>query len=184
MKTIAITELTEIEAIIRKCPYCTVGITDLEGNPYVVPMNFAYRDGIIYLHSGPEGSKVTMAEKHPHVCITFCEGHELVYMHRQVACSYSMKSRSVICHGNVRFIEDMDEKRETLDIIMQQYTSDEFKYSEPAVRNVKVWEVKIDKMTWQILRTATQRGHLRVVTNPFQDGPTPFPPDSYTLYCK
>ena len=34
MKTIAITELTEIEAIIRKCPYCTVGITDLEGNPY------------------------------------------------------------------------------------------------------------------------------------------------------
>ena len=95
----------------------------------------------------PEGSKVTMAEKHPHVCITFCEGHELVYMHRQVACSYSMKSRSVICHGNVRFIEDMDEKRETLDIIMQQYTSDEFKYSEPAVRNVKVWEVKIDKMT-------------------------------------
>lgn len=63
MKTIAITELTEIEAIIRKCPYCTVGITDLEGNPYVVPMNFAYRDGIIYLHSSPEGSKVTMAEK-------------------------------------------------------------------------------------------------------------------------
>ena len=50
MKTIAITELTEIEAIICKCPYCTVGITDLEGNPYVVPMNFAYRDGIIYLH--------------------------------------------------------------------------------------------------------------------------------------
>ena len=45
------------------------------------------------------------------------------------------------------FIEAMDEKREALDIIMQQYTSDEFKYSEPAVRNVKVWEVKIDKMT-------------------------------------
>ena len=58
-----------------------------------------------------------------------------------------MKSRSVICHGNVRFIEDMDEKREVLDIIMRQYTSDEFKYSEPAVRNVKVWEVKIGKMT-------------------------------------
>lgn len=77
----------------------------------------------------------------------------------------------------------MDEKREALDIIMQQYTSDEFKYSEPAVRNVKVWEVKIDKMTWQILRTATQRGHLRVVTNPFQDGYT-LSPDSYTLYCK
>ena len=35
--------------------------------------------------------------------------HELVYMHRQVACSYSMKSRSVICHGKVHFVEDMEE---------------------------------------------------------------------------
>ena len=147
MKTIVIEDKQRIESIILHCDACFVGITDLEGNPYVVPMNFAYRDGIIYLHSGPEGGKVAMAERHPRICITFCEGHELVYMHRQVACSYSMKSRSVMCHGNVRFIEDMDEKRRILDIIMQQYTSDEFKYSEPAVRNVKVWEVKVEKMS-------------------------------------
>ena len=80
MKTITITDPTQIEEIIRKCPYCIVGITDLEGNPYAVPMNFAYQDGVIYLHSGPEGSKVEMVTKHPQVCITFCEGHELVYM--------------------------------------------------------------------------------------------------------
>lgn len=147
MKTIAINEHAEIEAIIRQCPYCTVGLTDHEGNPYVIPMNFAYRDGTIYLHSGPDGSKVQMAERHPRVCITFCLGHELVYMHRQVACSYSMKSRSVMCRGDVRFVEDMDEKRRVLDAIMQQYTADEFKYSEPAVRNVKIWEVKVEKMT-------------------------------------
>lgn len=30
---------------------------------------------------------------------------------------------------------------------MQQYVEYEFKYSEPAVRNVKVWEVKVEKMT-------------------------------------
>ncbi len=52
MKTITITDPTQIEEIIRKCPYCIVGITDLEGNPYAVPMNFAYQDGVIYLHSG------------------------------------------------------------------------------------------------------------------------------------
>lgn len=147
MKTITITEPAEIEAIIRKCPYCMVGLTDTEGNPYVVPMNFAYRNGTIYLHSGPEGSKVEMAERHPRVCITFCEGHELVYMHQQVACSYSMKSRSVMCRGNVRFIEDVDEKRNLLDIVMRQYVDYEFKYSEPAVRNVKVWEVEVEEMT-------------------------------------
>lgn len=147
MKTIAITDPVEIEDIIRKCPYCMVGITDLQGNPYVIPMNFAYRDGVIYLHSGPDGGKLEMVKQHPQVCITFCEGHELVYMHRQVACSYSMKSRSVICRGNVRFIEEMDEKRNILDLVMRHYIDYEFKYSEPAVRNVKIWEVKVEKMT-------------------------------------
>lgn len=147
MKTIAITDPAEIEDIIRKCPYCMVGITDLQGNPYVIPMNFAYRDGVIYLHSGPDGGKLEMVKQHPQVCITFCEGHELVYMHRQVACSYSMKSRSVICRGNVRFIEEMDEKRNILDLVMRHYIDYEFKYSEPAVRNVKIWEVKVEKMT-------------------------------------
>lgn len=58
MKTITITDPVQIEEIIRKCPYCIVSITDPEGNPYAVPMNFAYQDGVIYLHSGPEGSKV------------------------------------------------------------------------------------------------------------------------------
>ena len=118
MKTITITDPTQIEEIIRKCPYCIVGITDLEGNPYAVPMNFAYQDGVIYLHR-----------------------------HRQVACSYSMKSRSVICRGKVHFVEDMEEKRRVLDMLMKQYTENECKYAEPAVRNVKIWEVKVEKIS-------------------------------------
>ena len=47
MKTITITDPTRIEEIIRKCPYCIVGITDLEGNPYAVPMNLPIRRGNI-----------------------------------------------------------------------------------------------------------------------------------------
>lgn len=147
MKTITITDLAQIEEIIRKCAYCTVGITDLEGNPYLVPMNFAYHEGTIYLHSGSEGGKIEMVKQHPQVCINFCEGHELVYMHKQVACSYSMKSRSVICRGKVRFIEDMEEKRQALDILMKQYTKNECGYAEPAVRSVMIWEIQVEEMS-------------------------------------
>lgn len=88
-----------------------------------------------------------MVARHPQVCITFCEGHELVYMHKQIACSYSMKSRSIICKGKVRFIEDMDEKRRILDLLMKQYTDNACSYAEPAVRNVKIWEVKVDEIS-------------------------------------
>lgn len=147
MKTISITNPEELESIIRSCAYCSVGLVDEKGNPYVIPMNFAYEQGVIFLHSGAEGSKLKMVEQHPQVCITFCAGHELVYMHRQVACSYSMKSRSVICCGRVEFVEDMEEKRKALDLLMRQYTDNECRYAEPAVRNVRIWRVEVEQIS-------------------------------------
>ena len=150
MKTFIIEDKQRIESIILHCDVCFVGIVDMEGNPYVVPMNFGYEDGIIYLHSGPEGSKVEMLEHNNNVCITFSLGRKLVYQHDKVACSYSMRSESAMCRGKVEFVEDMEEKRGALDIIMCHYTNNEFNYSDPAVRNVKVWKVPVDRMTGKV----------------------------------
>ncbi|MBP6065308.1 pyridoxamine 5'-phosphate oxidase family protein [Bacteroides sp.] len=147
MKTINIEDQQRVEEIISRCDVCFVGITDLEGNPYVIPMNFGYRDGVIYLHSGPTGSSIDMLMRNNRVCVTFSIDHELVFQHPKVACSYRMKSKSVICRGRVNFIDDMDDKREALNIIMQHYSSREFTYSDPAVRNVKIWEIPIDHAT-------------------------------------
>lgn len=147
MKTISITDSQEIEKIIRSCPYCMVGITDQEGHPYVLPMNFAYEEGTVYLHSGPEGGKLEMVRRHPDVCITFCDGHELVWMHQQVACSYSMKSCSVICRGQVEFVDDVDEKRRILTLLMKHYTDYPCTMGDPAVRNVLVWRIRVKEMT-------------------------------------
>ena len=138
MKTVIIEDKQRIESIILHCDACFVGITDLEGNPYVVPMNFGYENGIIYLHSGPEGSKLEMLE------------HKLVYQHEKVACSYSMRSESAMCRGQVEFIEEIDDKRRALDIIMRHYTDNAFSYSDPAVRNVKVWKVAVRQMTGKV----------------------------------
>ena len=110
-------------------------------------MNFCYQEGVIYLHSGPTGSSIDMLERNNNVCITFSTDHELVFQHPKVACSYRMKAKSVICRGKVGFIEDMDSKREALNIIMKHYSSREFVYSDPAVRNVKIWEIPISSVT-------------------------------------
>lgn len=147
MKTIDITDPQLIESIIGKCAHCTVGIIDTAGNPYVIPMNFAYEAGKVYLHSGAEGSKIEMLSRNPRVCINFCEGHELVYMHQQVACSYSMKSRSVICRGAVQFVDDLKEKERILTLLMRHYTANECRFSAPALRNVMVWQVDVEEMT-------------------------------------
>lgn len=145
MRTVGVEDREVVEGIIAQCKECFVGIIDKEGLPYVVPMCFGYQNGILYLHSAPDGFLVESVEKNPAICITFSTSSKLVYQHPDVACSYRMKVSSVICRGSVEFVEDGDlqEKSRILDILMRQYTSKSFTYAEPALRNVKVWRVKV-----------------------------------------
>lgn len=147
MKTIEINDKQRVEEILSRCSVCYVGMVDLEGNPYVIPMNYGYQDGVIYIHSAPTSGCLAMLERNNRVCITFCTDTQLVYQHEQVACSYRMRAQSVICRGRVTFIESMEEKRQALDILMKQYVDRDFTYSDPAVRNVKIWEIPIDEVT-------------------------------------
>ena len=150
MKTINIEDKQRVESIILHCDVCYVGFVDLNGNPYVLPMNYGYEDGIVYLHSAPEGHKIEILERNNNVCITFSLGHKLVYQHEKMACSYSMRSESAMCRGKVQFVEDLTEKRYALDVIMRHYTNNDFSYSDPAVKNVKVWQVQVEHMTGKV----------------------------------
>ena len=150
MITVTVEEREIIDKIIRKNTICYVGLIDQEGLPYVIPMNFGYQGDTIYLHSGPESGSVEALKKNPAVCITFSHGHELIYQHQEVACSYRMKSSSVICRGKVDFECDYQKKVEALNIIMAQYSDREFTYSEPAVNNVLIWKIEIDSMSSKV----------------------------------
>lgn len=147
MKTIAHNDKELIESIIRKCDICFAGVVTPDNQPYVIPMNFGYHNETIYLHSAPTGRVISCLELNPNICITFSTDHELAFQHPEVACSYRMKSKSVIAFGKVQFIDDLDKKREALNIIMKQYSDKEFHYNDPAVRNVKIWVVPVDEMT-------------------------------------
>jgi len=147
MRTSYIVDQTEIEGIISQCDICFVGFVEADGTPYVIPMNFGYMNDEIILHSGPEGKHLELLKLNNRICVTFCTGHKLVYQHPDVACSYSMTSKSVLCKGSVTFAEDIEEKTTLMNLLMKNYTDREFKYSIPALKNVRVWRVKVDEMT-------------------------------------
>ena len=43
----------------KQAVICRVAMMD--GNlPYIVPFNYGYRDGCIYIHSAPEGKKIDL----------------------------------------------------------------------------------------------------------------------------
>lgn len=147
MKTILIKEQEEISQIIKSCNICFLGVADTDGTPYVLPMNFGFKDNVIYLHSAPEGHVIDIVNRNKKVCVSFCNGTEIVAQHPQVACSYRMKSRSVVAWGNVEFIDDLKEKEDILHILMAQYSDMTFTYSKPAIQNVKIWKIAINKVS-------------------------------------
>jgi len=147
MKKRIITKSTEIESIINKCEVCYVSMVDKDNMPYVVPFNFGYKDNYIYLHSAKEGKKLNILKNNANVCIAFSTDHKLAFQNENVACSYGMKFRSVLIYGKAEFIEEYNEKVNVMNIIMSHYTSHEFTYSEPAVKNVETFKVAITEIT-------------------------------------
>lgn len=139
MKKFEITEITEIEKIIKESQVCNVSMNN-NGEPYVIPMNFGYKDGIIYFHSAPNGKKIDLLKNDPSVCVSFYIGADLNVRHENVACSYSMKFKSVLAHGKIEFVEDIDKKKQMMNIIMKHYSGrDDFEYSNPAINNVCIF---------------------------------------------
>ncbi|MDU1889061.1 MAG: pyridoxamine 5'-phosphate oxidase family protein [Dysgonomonas sp.] len=150
MMTVTIEERTLIDSIITKNKVCYVAMIDKNGMPYAIPMNFGYKDDIIYLHSAQEGSSIDSLKINPDVCITFCTEPILTSQNEDVACSYRMKGASAICRGRVVFEDNFDKKVEALHIIMKQYTDRTFSYSNPAVNNVLIWKVEIESVSTKV----------------------------------
>jgi nitroimidazol reductase NimA-like FMN-containing flavoprotein (pyridoxamine 5'-phosphate oxidase superfamily) len=143
MRLRTITSQDEILGIIKAAQWCHMAMVDAEGAPYVIPMNFGFRDGVIYLHGAREGKKITILQNNPSVCLNFSTDQALRFQSEEVACSYSMKYRSVLAYGRVDFIEDMAEKTAALDIIMSQYSGRSFRYNPPSLREVCCWKVRV-----------------------------------------
>jgi uncharacterized protein len=150
MKSRLLTNPSEITDIIKKCLFCHIAMVDQEGLPYVLPFNFGYDDGVIYLHSSQHGKKIGVLKNNHNVCIAFSTDHVLRYQSEDVACSYTMKYKSVIATGKVEFIEDADQKITALNFIMKQYTPKDFQYNLPSIKEVCCWKVKIDKIEGRV----------------------------------
>jgi nitroimidazol reductase NimA-like FMN-containing flavoprotein (pyridoxamine 5'-phosphate oxidase superfamily) len=150
MKHRTLTNNKEIEEIIKKCQVCHVAMVDQEGKPYLVPMNFGFEEGVIYLHSSRIGKKIDILKNNPEVCIEFSTDYLLRYQNEDVACSWSMKYRSVLAYGKVTFIDDDVQKTNHLYLIMKNYTPKEFKFNPPSIREVSCWKVIVERFEGRV----------------------------------
>ena len=134
----------EVEDILRRSPVCRLALID-GGRPYLVPLCFGYEAGMLYFHSAPVGKKIDLLKRNRNVCFEF--DADTIVVPADTPCGWTMRYQSVIGYGIADFVEDPDEKRAALDIIMRQYAEGTHKYSDETLRKTAVIKVEIQGLS-------------------------------------
>lgn len=139
-----ITDIKQIEKILSESNVCRLAMVDGD-KPYLVPLNFGYRDGCLFFHSAKQGRKIDLLQKNPNVCF---EVDQLIkFKKAKLACEWELEYKSVIGSGRAQMLDNLEEKIEALSIIMSQYSDRTFEYPEEMLEKTAVIKVQIDSMT-------------------------------------
>lgn len=143
-----ITDERAIDRILDGAGYLHLGMHDGEF-PYVVPLHYGYvREGgrlVFYMHSATEGHKLDCLRAHPAVCLQIDRGVALISS--DTPCGYSAAYESVICRGTAAMVEDLQEKRYALSLLMRTQTGRSFEISEAMARPVQIIRVDVTDCT-------------------------------------
>ena len=137
-----------MKSIIDTCKVCRIGMIDEQGI-YIVPMNFGYEfvdeKLRIYLHCAKEGRKLFAIAVNPSVCVEMDCEHQLV--EGDIACTYGYRFASVIGNGKAVIVEDIEEKKHGLSVLMRHQTGKDFVFEDAQTRSVAVVRIDVETFT-------------------------------------
>lgn len=134
-------------------PAGRVASVDEKGYPQVIPMNFVWADGVVYMHSHPAGEKLGNILRNPQVGfeadwdVCFLPSY---YFHPTDASQADTLYISVVIKGRASLVQDAGEKARALNALMEKYQKEggyePLSPEMPVVREVAVIKVVPDDM--------------------------------------
>jgi nitroimidazol reductase NimA-like FMN-containing flavoprotein (pyridoxamine 5'-phosphate oxidase superfamily) len=114
-----ITDRAVITQLITSAKYLTVSMCD-GGQPYGVVLSCGYDEdrNCFYFHCAKKGRKTDIIQKNPRVCGTIVEDHGYV----KGDCSHNY--RSAVVWGTMTLVDDLNEKKRALDVLLRQLEGD------------------------------------------------------------
>lgn len=136
-------------AIIQRHHICRIALND-ESSPYIVPVNFGYeyQNGhwAIYFHGARCGKKMRLLRKNPAISIEIDGDHRLIPA--EDACDYSYGYTSIIAKGRATILQQPEEMKRGLDIIMHQAVPGKtFSYRDDMMKAVCVVRIDCEELT-------------------------------------
>jgi nitroimidazol reductase NimA-like FMN-containing flavoprotein (pyridoxamine 5'-phosphate oxidase superfamily) len=139
-----ITDIGEIEKVIKKAPVCRLGLVDGD-EPYVVPVFFGYENNALYFHCALEGHKLELLKKNNKACFEMETDIEIIA--GEQACGFTAKYRSVIGVGRAHILYDDSEKIHGLSVLMKHYAEGEFSFPKEKLDKALVVRIDIESLT-------------------------------------
>ena len=139
-----ITDIEEIEQVIKKAKVCRLGLVDNDG-AYSVPVCFGYERNSLYYHSAPEGRKVELIKKNNKICFEIDTDVEIV--NAEKPCGWTTKYRSVVGTGRAYILKRDEEKVHGLSLIMKQYSEGKTTFDFEKLDSVLLVKIDIESMT-------------------------------------
>jgi len=143
-----ITDQSQIMAILDEAKVLHLGLA-VDNEPYVVPMNYGYtvENGklILYLHSALQGKKLDMIQANSRVFFELdCD---LLPFEGKVPCQYGLAYSSIMGRGTARIVEDVEEKKQAMSILMKTQTGKDFTFEDRLVSIVAVIRIDVSEYT-------------------------------------
>ena len=143
-----ITDEHQIRAILDAAKVLHLGLA-VDNEPYVVPMNYGctWENGkmVLYLHSALQGKKLDMIRANPKVF--FVMDCDLTPFEGEKPCQYGLSYSSVMGRGEARIVEDVEEKKKAMSILMKTQTGKDFTFEDRLVSIVAVVRIDVSEYT-------------------------------------
>jgi nitroimidazol reductase NimA-like FMN-containing flavoprotein (pyridoxamine 5'-phosphate oxidase superfamily) len=134
-----------LEEILTGAEICRLSMIDGK-LPYIIPVNFGYRDGHIFIHSAPEGKKIDLLKQNEQICFEVEDTVEIVK--GDEACDWSTRYRSVVGYATVEVLSDEKSKQEGLEVIMAQHGAPELLDFDPGnLERMVIIQLNITSLT-------------------------------------
>jgi uncharacterized protein len=139
-----LTDRADIDDVLNRARICHLALCK-NSVPYVVPLNYGYAGGCLYMHSAAEGRKIDTLRYNNTVSFAMYVDERM--MGSDAACKWSTKYKSVIGEGKAFLVEEPKAKEEALGIIMRHYSDKELSFDPAMVEKVAVIKIVIDSIT-------------------------------------
>jgi uncharacterized protein len=113
-----LTDKEKINKFLAEAKTGYLGLVDQE-YPYVVPLNYVWKDESIYIHGAAEGRKMDVIRQNPNACFTVSE--DLGTLTDPVPAMTDTAYISVMIFGKIEMVTDLDEVTAAMQEMLNKY---------------------------------------------------------------